>query len=131
MQTKYTNGLFKSAACFNVLAGLPMLIAMRPVADLMGLEITPTSALFIQITMGLVVMFGGAYWMVSRDPVRFRPYIVLGLLLKIMVGILVFGHWLAGSIPLQLPVLASGDIVFALLFWRYLSSTRYAAAKCY
>jgi len=31
----------------------------------------------------------------------------------------VYGHWLAGSIPWPLPVAASGDIVYALLFWRY------------
>ncbi|MDB6145599.1 MAG: hypothetical protein JWP80_4643 [Pseudomonas sp.] len=129
MQNKYTNGLFKSAACFNVLAGLPLLVALRPAASLMGLEVTPTSALFIQITMALVVIFGWAYWMISRDPVRYRPYIVLGVALKILVVSLIYGHWLAGSIPWPLPVLASGDIVYALLFWRYLSSTRYAVLK--
>ncbi|MBK5396366.1 hypothetical protein JFU47_06480 [Pseudomonas sp. TH39(2020)] len=126
MQNTYTNGLFKSAACFNVFAGLPFLVAMRPAADLMGLEVTPTSALFMQITMALVVMFGWAYWMISRDPVRYRPYIVLGVVLKILVVAVICGHWLAGSIPWPLPVLASGDILFAWLFWRYLSSTRYA-----
>jgi type IV secretory pathway VirB3-like protein len=129
MQSNYTKGLFKSAACFNVLAGLPLLVAMRPAADLMGLEVTPTSALFMQITMALVIMFGWAYWMISRDPVRYRPYIVLGVALKIMVVGLIFGHWLAGSIPWPLPVLASGDILYALLFWRYLSSTRFAAVQ--
>lgn len=131
MQNAYTNGLFKSAACFNVLAGLPFLVAMAPVANLMGLEVTPTSALFIQITMALVVIFGWAYWMISCDPVRFRPYIVLGIVLKIMVVAIIWGHWLAGSISWPLPVLASGDIVYALLFWRYLSGTRFTAVQRY
>lgn len=124
MSNSSARTLFGSAAGFNVLAGLPFLVAMQPVAALMGLQVTPTSALFIQITMALVVMFGWAYWMISRDPVRYRPYIVLGILLKILVVAVIYGHWLAGNIPWPLPVLASGDIVFALLFWRYLSSTR-------
>lgn len=124
MPDTYTRTLFFSAACFNVLAGLPFLVAMRPMAELMGLQITPTSTLFIQITMGLVVIFGWAYWMIGRDPVRYRPYIVLGVILKILVVSVIYSHWLAGNIPWPLPVLASGDIVYALLFWRYLSSTR-------
>lgn len=124
MSNSYSRTLFGSAAGFNVLAGLPLLVAMQPVAALMGLQVTPTSTLFIQITMALVVMFGWAYWMISRDPVRYRPYIVLGILLKVLVVAVIYGHWLAGNIPWPLPVLASGDIVFALLFWRYLSSTR-------
>jgi hypothetical protein len=37
-------------------------------------------------------------------------------------------HWLAGTIAWPLPALAASDIVFALLFWRYLSSTRSAQA---
>lgn len=128
MHTAFTNGLFKSAACFNVLAGLPLLVAMRPVADLMGLEITPTSALFIQITMAIVVIFGWAYWMISVDPVRYRPFVVLGIVLKILVVSLILGHWLAGNIPWRLPLLASGDIVYAVLFWRFLHGSRYALA---
>lgn len=120
MQNTYSKGLFTTAACFNVLAGLPWLVALRPVVELMGLDITPAGGLFIQITMAVVVAFGWAYWMIGRDPVRYRPYITLGLMLKIMVVALIYGHWLAGNIPWPLPVLASGDIVFAALFWRYL-----------
>jgi hypothetical protein len=129
MPDNYTNGLFKSAACFNLLAGLPLLVARRPAADLLGLEITPTSALFIQITMALVVMFGWVYWMISVDPVRYRPYILLGVLLKPLLVILIYGHWLAGNIPWPLPALASVDVLYAVLFWRYLSDTRFAMAK--
>ncbi|MNJ72505.1 hypothetical protein D3C77_691620 [compost metagenome] len=77
----------------------------------------------MQLTMGVVVVFAWAYWMIARDPVRYRPYIVLGLLLKIMVVTIIFGHWLAGNIGWPLPALASGDILFGLLFWRYYQQT--------
>ncbi|PXX54690.1 hypothetical protein SAMN05660489_05727 [Pseudomonas sp. LAMO17WK12:I10] len=126
MRSAHTRGLFKTAACFNVLAGLPMLLATTPVAALLGLEITPTSTLFIQITMAVVVMFGWAYWMVSVDPVRYRPFIGLGLTLKVVVVALIGGYWLAGNIPWPLPALALGDIVLAVLFWRYLRGSPYA-----
>lgn len=124
MTNSYTRKLFISAACFNVLAGLPLLVALRPVAALLGLQVTPTATLFIQLTTCLVVVFGWVYWMIARDPLRYRPYILLGLILKVLFVSVVYGHWLVGNIPWPLPAVAAGDIVFALLFWRYLSSAR-------
>lgn len=123
MPDSYSRVLFYSAACFNVLAGLPFLLAPGPVAELMGMTLNPTAMLFMHITMGLVVMFGWVYWMIGRDPVRYRPYILLGIVLKILVVAVIYGHWLAGDIPWPLPALASGDILYALLFWRYYRST--------
>ncbi len=112
--------LFISAAWFNFLAGVPMLIATVPVAGLMGLPLNTTAMLFMQITAGIVVAFGVAYWMIARDPVRYRPYIPLGLILKLFLATLFWGYWLAGQIPVFLPALAAGDYVFAWFFWRYL-----------
>lgn len=123
MSDRHARWLFLSAAWFNLLVGLPVLVAMDPVARLIGLELTPTATLFIQITMGVVVVFGLAYWMVARDPLRYRPYIPLGMSLKLLVVLLIQGHWLAGNIAWPLPVLACGDILFALLFWRYYRKT--------
>ena len=116
--------LFRVAALFNLAAALPFLVATRPVGALMGLEITPTSTLFIQITMGVVVLFGWAYWMIFTDPVRYRPYVLLGILGKAMIIAFIWGHWFLGDLSWPLPALASIDILFAGLFWRYYQRTR-------
>lgn len=123
MTASYSRKLFIVAALFNVLAGLPFLVALQPVAALMGLQITTSSTLFIHLTMGMVVIFGWVYWMIARDPVRWRPYILLGIILKLFVVVVIHSHWLAGNIAWPLPTLACGDILFALLFWRYYQST--------
>src|SRR5450755_2322974 len=115
--------LFISAGCFNILAGLPMLVVTVTFAGLMGLQLNPTATMFIQLTACIILVFGGAYWMIARDPDRFRPYIPLGIILKAAVIAIFYGHWLAGSIPWPLPALASGDIVFGVLFWRYYRQT--------
>ncbi|WP_130931557.1 hypothetical protein [Pseudomonas sp. Sample_24] len=120
--------LFSTAAGFNILAGLPLLVATQPVSQLMGLQTTPTADLFIQVSMIVVLVFGWAYWKISRDPVRYRPFIVLGIILKILVVAVIGSHWLVGNVAWPLPTLVASDIVFALLFWRYLSSTRSAQA---
>ena len=123
MSPSYTNLLFKSGAIFNVLAGLPFLIAPQTMAALAGLELNATAAMLMQIIFALVVIFGWVYWMIAVDPVRYRPYIVLGIILKVLFVVVVCAHWLAGNIPGQLPALACGDIVYALLFWIYYQRT--------
>ena len=92
MTDSYTRKLFISAACFNVLAGLPLLVALQPVAALLGLQITPTSTLFIQLTTCLVIVFGWAYWMIARDPLHYRPYILLGIILAHSIHVQFDGH---------------------------------------
>jgi hypothetical protein len=115
--------LFISAAGFNILAGLPMLVVTAKFAELMGLQLNPTATMFIQLTACIILVFGGAYWMIARDPARFRPYIPLGIILKAVVIVVFFGHWLSGSISWPLPALASGDVIYAVLFWRYYKQT--------
>lgn len=85
MSTRHTRQLFICAALFNLLAGLPFLLVPGPAAELLGLPLNPTALLFIHITMGLVVLFGGVYWLIARDPVRYRPFISLGVVLKNLV----------------------------------------------
>lgn len=116
--------LFISAAWFNFLTGLPLLVATATFGGLLGLQINPTALVFIHIIAAVIVVFGGAYWMIARDPVRFRPYIALGIILKVVLVVIICAHWFAGSIPWPLPALAAADVIFAVLFWRYYSATR-------
>ena len=123
-------GLFASAAVFNWLAGMPLLVAPSFATGLLGLPpLNATGMLFMQITAGVVVAFGIAYWMVSRDPVRYRPYIPLGIGLKVFLAGLVSVYWLRGQIPWPLPALAAFDFVFAWFFWRYLRGHPIAGAS--
>ena len=111
--------LFLTAAWFNWLVGLPILVATDSMAGLMRLQLNTTATLFIQLFAGLVVVFGGVYWMIARDPVRYRVFIPLGIILKVYVVIVVYAWWLVGGIAWPLPAVAAGDMVFAALFWRY------------
>ena len=115
--------LFYAAACFNWLAGIPLLVATAQFARLLGLELNATASLFIHITAAVIIVFGGVYALIARDPVRYRVYIPLGIVLKICLVAIVYGWWYSGGIPWPLPALAAGDILFAALFWRYLRAT--------
>lgn len=112
--------LFLSAAVFNVLVGLPMFIAYPVVAGVLGLQGPPT--VWFHIAAGVVVLFGWAYWQIARDPVRFRPYVYLGIVGKLAFAGIIYTHWVAGTATAATAALVTVDVAFALLFIAWLRS---------
>jgi hypothetical protein len=112
--------LFTLAALFNFLVGIPMLVAYPAVARLLGLDGSPT--VWFHIVAAVVVIFGFAYWQIARDPVQFRPYVLLGILGKMAFVVMIYGHWLVGTATGASALLVTADLVFAGLFIAYLRS---------
>ncbi|HVN43574.1 MAG TPA: hypothetical protein VMT50_12385 [Steroidobacteraceae bacterium] len=110
--------LFTAAAAFNVLVGVPMLVAYPLVASLLGLEGPPT--VWYHIAAAIVLIYGYAYACVARDPHRYRPYVVLGILGKLSFVAAIYGHWVAGSASGRCALLVTVDLLFAILFFAYL-----------
>ena len=106
--------LFTTAAIFNWLVGVPMLAAYPWVASLLALQGPPT--VWYHITAGVVVIFGYAYWKIAQDPVTYRPYVVMGILGKLLFVVVIYAHWLAGDVSARVAVLVTADLVFAGLF---------------
>lgn len=122
MNAAQTRLMFRSAAIFNLLAGLPILIAGRQVAALMGVDGVQETLLFTQVTGLAIIGFGCGYWLAGSAPNRNRTIILLGLALKLCFVAVAVGNWLSGTINAVLPIVASGDILYAWLFWRHLRS---------
>lgn len=112
--------LFIPAALFNFVAGGLFLLAMPWLAGPMRIELTPSALPFVHMTAGAVLLLGWGYWQVAVDPVRNRIVIVLGIIGKLAVVAIAFGHALAGNIGWGVPALTVVDFVFAILFWRFL-----------
>ena len=113
--------LFWIAALFNFLVGFPMLLAYPLVARVLGLEGPPT--VWFHITAAIVVVFGYAYARIARDPVKYRSYVALGAIAKLAFVVVIYGHWLNGTVPGPVALLVTADLVFALLFGAYLRSS--------
>jgi hypothetical protein len=113
--------LFVVAAIFNALVGLGMLLAYEPLAPWLGFPPRPT--VWIHIIALVVLVFGYAYWRIAADPVRFREYIMLGVVGKLVFVAAIYGHFLAGDATAALAVLVTADLVFAGLFGTYLVGT--------
>jgi hypothetical protein len=113
--------LFTVAAIFNAVVGLAMLLAYDLLAPLLGFPPRPT--VWIHIIASIVLVFGYAYWRIARDPVRFREYVVLGIVGKLAFVIAIYGHFVAGDATAALAMLVTADLVFAGIFAAYLART--------
>ena len=114
--------LFRTAALFNwsaVVFFLPVL----GLADRLGRG-APTDTVFEHVGLGAIGLFGLGYWMVASAPEQNRGIVQLGLLGKVLAIALVVGHYVAGNVSLPLALVVSGDVIFAVLFARYLATTR-------
>jgi len=74
----------------------------------------------------MIGVFGWAYLRIAQDPRRFRPFIELGVIGKVLAVTVTTLPWLRGQIGPQLPLLVSGDLVYAALFLDFLRRTRAA-----
>ncbi len=121
----YARWLFGIAAAFNLsMAG--GLLFLRPwIAPILKLDPpSGTNLAAVNITGVLIATFGYAYARVAMDPARFRPYVTLGIVGKLLVVAATLFTFLAGSIDWRLPALAGFDCVFTVLFLDYLRRTR-------
>jgi hypothetical protein len=113
--------LFYPAALYNFVAGLPLLIDARGAAELMGMTPVPTDMFYVHGLAAVVVLFGGFYALAGFDPARYRLFIQIGIVAKLLFVALAYWHFLvAGDISWHMPAVASGDAVWSILFWRYL-----------
>lgn len=114
--------MFRLAALFNVAVGTPLWIAPVALSKLFGLEPIPTDILYTDLFAVLVITFGIGYWRVGADPVRNRTIVEMGIIGKLLVVFVGYQHFLAGTTNLPFAALVTGDLVWALLFLRYLST---------
>jgi hypothetical protein len=111
---------FYPAALYNF-AALPFLIDARRAARLLGMTPVPTDMFYVHVTAAVILLFGGFYALAGFDPVRYRLFIQIGIVAKLLFIAIVYWHFLAaGDISWHWPAIAAGDVVWSLLFWRYL-----------
>ena len=114
--------LFLVAAIFNWLVGGSLLFTYPLTAKLLGLTGPPD--VFFHIVAGIVTLFGFVYWLIWRDADRYRPFIGLGAIAKLVFVVAIYAHWLTGSASGMLALLVTADLIFAVLFFQNLRASR-------
>ncbi len=110
---------FKAAAAFNFAAGLPLLTAPASILISVGLPV-PEDLLFHRFTGLLVVCFGLAYALASRDLERNRAIVWTGVIGKSGVVLLLAQAWWQGAVPFAAFAATLGDLAFVAGFLLFL-----------
>ena len=91
------------AAAYNVFWGIVAILFPAAMFELLGIEMLPRYAEFLQCIGILVGTCGVGFWCASRDPDRHWPIVLVGLLSKIfgpigLLPVITFGDfpWLTG-----------------------------------
>lgn len=111
---------FRAAALFNWSVAIPLWLAPVWLTTLLGLQPIPTDILYTDLFAVLVLTFGVGYWWVGADPARNRVVLQMGICGKLLVVLVGYQHFLAGGTNLPFAALVTGDLLWALLFWRFL-----------
>jgi CDP-diglyceride synthetase len=110
-------GLLRFAACFNIGAGLHMLILYHETYKVIGMP-KPEVQFPIQLVGLLVALFGVGYYLVARHPVRNRQMLVLGWWSKFLGSCLGLGYIVLGKLPAQFfLVFFFADIIYLWPFY--------------
>ena len=109
--------LFFVAAAFNALVTIVLAIPDTPAWGLLGIA-PPQPPLILHLFLVMPAVFALAYFWMGMNLVGKRPLLLISIIGKLSVFAVVIAHYLTGHIPAGLPALASGDLVFALLFVR-------------
>ncbi|HJV27694.1 MAG TPA: hypothetical protein VJ673_18545 [Aromatoleum sp.] len=112
--------MFRAAALFNWMAGFPLWFAPVQLSRMFGFEPVPDHTLYTDLFAVLVITFGIGYWKVGGNLVRNRVMIEMGICGKLLVVLVGYYHYLAGTTSLPFAMLVSGDLIWALLFLRFL-----------
>jgi hypothetical protein len=117
--------VFLAAGIINVVVGALMVLAPVTAVSSMSLPVPGDSFIFVRMAGGLILAMGIGYLMAAGDPDRHRGIIAIGAFGKGLAWLLVLIYWLSGAISFWAFAAFAIDLIFAVLFTRFL--LRYAA----
>ena len=118
----YYPRMFYAAAIYNWLAAAASIAkSLAPAAIPMD---TPFDPFCAQVFGLMVAVFGYGYFLVARDVSRNEGIVWMGIIGKLLIFALFLTNAIAGRFPFVLMIPAVGDVIFAILFWQFLSGSR-------
>jgi len=124
-RARYYRWLFLWAAVWNMLSAGAVLFVLSDAKfrGEMGFP-GPPDTISLQLLASCLFVFGLGYYWVSRDLSRNRDLVKLGVIGKLIVFVVFFGHALAREISVLLVIPSTVDLLFGALFLEFLLRTR-------
>lgn len=111
-----------SAALFNWLVAVALLIIPATLFQLFSVTPLPTEPLFLHLFAVVVFVFGIGYYWASREFSANAPIVRLGMIGKLAVFLTGLANTLLGNVSWQIMLLVSVDLLYAILFLMALKS---------
>lgn len=119
----FYRNVFRVAALWEFVTGGGALIFQNAIGDAYALD-RPVPALLFQSLSATAVIFGLAYWAVSRDLGRNRMVVYMGIYQKVVIFLLTIRAVARFGIGLSALVVPTMDLVFVGLFISFLRAFR-------
>lgn len=116
--------MFLFAALFNFTAAVVVGVFQATVLPLLGMGPLGSEVFLLHLFLAVVFVFGLGYLRVAMDVGENRDIVWLGLIGKLAVVALLLTHAVLGNVAWGLAALGLGDLLFAILFLRFLNETR-------
>jgi hypothetical protein len=124
---KFVRGALWVSVVYNFGGALLFAFPSSPPGQLAGLP-TPVAPIYGALLAFFVVLFGGAYAWLARQPAIDRPLVALAAIGKAGVFTVIFTFWLLGEAPGRGVLAAAGDLVLAGIFAWWLLGARQPSA---
>ena len=119
----YYKWLFIIGALWNWAAGIQFFFWYDKVFA--RLNMTPLNyPAIMQLAMSLVFVFGIGYYWVSKDLSKNHDIVKMGIIAKILVFMIFSYHYLIGNMPLLIALCGVVDLIFAILFLKFLMNMK-------
>lgn len=116
--------MFLFAALFNITVAVLLGFFQATLMPLLGMEALGSEVFLLHLFLAVVFFFGVGYFLVAMNAEGNRNIVWLGMLAKLAVVILLLFHAIEGNVAWMLAALGLGDLLFAVLFARFLIETR-------
>jgi hypothetical protein len=111
----FMRGALWVSVVYNLGGTLLFAFPSSPLGQLAGLP-TPVPPIYSALLAFFVVLFGGAYAWLARQPTIDRPLVALAAIGKAGVFAVIFTFWLFGEAPGRGVLAAIGDLALAGIF---------------
>jgi hypothetical protein len=115
--------MFFSAALYNWIVAGVFAVAAGPIVAALGIAPKPEPAMWFYLFLTAVGLFGGVYFIVSRDLSQ-RALVKLGAIGKALVFGIILANWLTGVATWHVLGLGTVDAVYTFLFVQFLAASR-------
>jgi hypothetical protein len=125
MNEDFYKRMFLIGAIWNILGGAFIVCYARWIFSIADLSV-PEPPAYFDSWIALFVTFGIGYFMVFKDMYKNKNIVILGIIGKLSFSIIFIYNMVAygGQIPLFFIIPVIGDLVFVVLFLKFLLFAR-------